>query len=55
MGKRYYAIKDNKIVTNIDVAPFSKEAMNKFCNEKGFDGWFELNKEGVLSLMQIDE
>jgi len=51
--KRYYAIKDNKIVSNIDVAPFSKEAMDRFCNEKGFDGWFELDEEGALSLMQL--
>jgi hypothetical protein len=49
MKKRYYAIKDNKIVSNIDIAPFSKEAMDNFCNEKGFSDWFELDEQGVLS------
>lgn len=42
MRNRYYAIKNHKIVDEIDVAPFSEERMNKWCEEKEFDGWFEL-------------
>lgn len=56
MTNRYYAIyaiRDNKIVTNIDICPFSKEAMDKFCKEQGFDGWFELTPHGVLILVNI--
>jgi len=52
--KRIYAIKNNKIVCNIDVSPFSIESLNKLCIEKGFDGWFELDIIGACQLMQID-
>lgn len=53
MKNKYYSIKDNKIVGEIDVCPFSKTAMDKFCEEMGFDGWFVVDKKGALKLMGL--
>ncbi len=54
MAKRYYATKNNKVVSNISVSPFSKEAMDKFCEEQGYDNWFELDYEGALTIMELN-
>ena len=48
--RRTYAIKDNKIECRIDLSPFSKEEMDKFCKKNEFDGWFELDIEGLCEL-----
>lgn len=51
--KRRFAIRDNQLITTIDVAPFSKERMDEACKERGFDGWFELDEAGALMLLQV--
>ena len=54
MENRCYAIKNNKIVSVIIISPFSKERMDKFCEEEGYDSWIELDKESALLLMQFN-
>ena len=50
---RYFAIKDNKIVSEISCIPFSKENMDKFCKDFGFDDWIELTEDAVLKICMI--
>lgn len=55
MAEKHFAIKNNKIIANIDVAPFSPRKMDKFCAEQGWDGWFTLDADGALKLMGLDK
>lgn len=50
---KYFAIKDNKIVSRIDTAPFSKENMDKLCKDFGYDTWFELDSDAAIALMEV--
>lgn len=55
MKERYYGIKNHKIMSNIDVAPFSIKHMDEWAKKCGYDGWIELDKKGALILMQLYE
>jgi len=54
MKKRYYGIKNHKIVATMDISPFSVARMNAFAKQCGYDGWIELNKKSALTLMQLE-
>jgi hypothetical protein len=48
-----FAINNNEIVCEIDVAPFSEEALDEFCVKQGFDGWVYNSPKSAMVLMGI--
>ena len=53
MKNKYFVISNNKIVNEIDIAPFSPRKMDELVAKEGWDGWFELDEDGALMLMNL--
>ena len=47
---KYFAIKDHKILSTLDITPFSVKRMDEFCKQCRCDDWFELDDESILKL-----